>query len=170
MKIDLKNPTNWIPKNIFKSYCGTNSDKLVIFYDKAVEKRKMNAMSLYWMAIILLPAWLGYRKQWAILITITAIFSIFPFIEAIFDMTIPSAGFTGGLIAIGLMCNGLLLMNANKEFLKLKQRGMDEDQICRALKNRVSPSVGFAIASLILYLVFVIGSVFLADILFSFPS
>ena len=79
MKNDLKDPKSWIPKNLFESYCGTNSENLIKFYDKAAEKKRMNLMSLNWMAILLLPAWLGYRKQWAILITFTIMFSIIPF-------------------------------------------------------------------------------------------
>ncbi|MCP3922814.1 MAG: DUF2628 domain-containing protein [Desulfobacterales bacterium] len=167
MKTDLKDPKKWIPKNVFEAYCGPNSEKLLSFYDKAVEKKNMNSMSLNWGAILLLPAWLGYRKQWVTLLTLTVIFAILPFVEGIFQFTIPSAGFTGGLIVIGLMCNSILLAGAHKDFLKLKQSGMDEGQIINELKDKVSPSVPYAIISLIAYVAIIFSSVYIAISLYN---
>lgn len=169
MKNDLTDPECWIPKNVFASYCGTNSEKLLTFYDKAVQKRKMNSLSLNWLAILLLPAWLGYRKQWAILITLIAIFAGISFIEAIFDITIPTTGVTGGLIVIGLMSNGFLLLNAHKDYSKLKKSGMENDQIAVALENKVSPSVPLALAGLVSSFVILAGAAIIADILFGYP-
>ncbi len=169
MKIEMKDPKNWIPRDVFKSYCGTKSDKLLRFYDKAAKKRNMISMSLNWLAILLLPAWFGYRKQWGMLTTMLVIFAVIPFIEAIFDITIANSGFTGFTIAIGLMCNGFLLANAHRVFIKHKQSGMDEDQIKQALKDKVSPSVPMAFASLILFAVIAIGSSFVADTFWGLP-
>jgi hypothetical protein len=169
MKLDLKDPKNWIPKEVFESYCGDKSDKLLSFYDKAAAKGKMNSFSLNWLAILLLPAWLGYRKQWSILIAITVIFAGLPFLEAILSISIPISGFMGGLIAIGLLANSLLLMNAQKEYHKLKQRGMDNEDIKNQLNNKVSPSVQYAVLGFLGYLVITFGAATIADIVFGLP-
>ncbi len=35
-KNNLKDPSNWIPKEVFFSHCGAPSSRLANFYDKAV--------------------------------------------------------------------------------------------------------------------------------------
>ncbi len=169
MKSDLKDPKTWIPKEIFESYCGEKSEKLLSFYDKAVDKGNMNSFSINWLAILLLPAWLGYRRQWEALITITVIFAILPFVEVVLSLSIPNTGLTGGLIVIGLLANSLLLMNAQKEFNKLKQSGLDNNEIKSQLKDKVSPSVQYAVFSVLGYVAIVIGSTILADVMFGLP-
>ena len=113
--------------------------------------------------------WLGYRKQWEILTTMLVIFTVLPLIEAIFDITISNSGLTGVTIAIGLMSNGFLLANAHRVFMKHKQSGMDKDKIKQTLKDKISPSVPMAFASLILFVIMTVGSSFVADIFWGLP-
>jgi energy-coupling factor transporter transmembrane protein EcfT len=169
MKQNLKDPKNWISRDLFESYCGKKSDKLLSFYDKAAKKGKMNFLSVNWLAILLLPAWLGYRRQWAVLITLSIIFAILPFVEAIFSLPIPNSGITGGLIAVGLMANSILLMNAQKDFYQLKQEGIDNEEIKSRLKNKAAPSVQYAVFSLVGYFILIFGSAILADGIFGLP-
>lgn len=169
MKTNMKDPKNWIPRDIFQSYCGTKSDKLMAFYDKAVGKKSMMPLSLNWLAILLLPAWLGYRRQWAMLTTFAVIISLSAFIEAIFDINMPNSSFTGVLVALGLMGNGLLLLSAHGAYMKLKKNGMTESQIQQELKDKAEPSVQMAFAGFFLTVVIIIVSTFLADYFFGLP-
>ena len=34
--MNMKDPSNWVPREIYAGYCGENSDKLLAVYDKAV--------------------------------------------------------------------------------------------------------------------------------------
>lgn len=170
MRIDYKNPENWIPRDLFQSYCGEKSERLISFYDKAVEKRKMQIVSINWLALFLFPAWLGYRKQWSILIALTAIFSVLPFLEGMFSFKLPTPGFAGGLLAVGLLANSFLLMNAQKDFSRLKQSGMDNDAIKNQLENKASPSVKTAVLSLFGYLVITFFAAIIADVIYGLPN
>jgi hypothetical protein len=170
MKFDLKDPKNWIPKEVFKSYCGEKSDGLLLFYDKALDKGKMNFLSFNWLALLLLPAWLGYRRQWSILITIAIMMTALPFIEAFLAISVPNTGIAGGFIAAGLLANSILLMNAQKDFYKLKQKGLDNEEIVNRLKNKISPSIQYAVLGFLGYLALIIGATVLADAIFGLPN
>ena len=169
MKIDVNDPNNWIPKDIFESYCGDKSDKLLSFYDKAVEKRKMYTLSLNWGALLLLPAWLGYRRQWTTLAIITVLIAVLPFFEALFSISISNSSVLGVQIAIGLLANGFLLITAQSEFSKLKQNGTDNYTIKSVLEGKASPSMKYAILSLVAYFVILFGMALIADVLIGLP-
>jgi hypothetical protein len=163
LKIDAKNPQTWISRNLFQSYCGAGSEKLIRFYDKAVENRNLILFSLNWLAILMLPVWLGYRKQWSSLITLTFLCAAIPFIEGIFDFKIPNAGLTGTIMALGAMANGFLLMNANSYFIKLKNKGMDTEQIRSVLEDRAMPSVPSSIVGVAAFIIIQLISVVIAE-------
>jgi hypothetical protein len=169
LKIDLKDTNSWIPRVVFESYCGENSDKLLSFYDKAVEKRKMTSMSLNWVAVLFLPAWLGYRRQWTTLATVTVIFSVLPFLEVLLSFPIPTSGVLGSLLVISLLANSTLLMNAQRDYLRLKQEGIDIDAIVNTLQNKASASILYAVLSSIGYLAVVFGMAMIADVVFGLP-
>lgn len=170
MRIDLKDTDSWIPRVVFESYCGENSDKLLSFYDKAVEKRKMTSISLNWVAVLFLPAWLGYRRQWTTLATVTVIFAALPFLEVLFSFPIPNSGLLGSLIVIGLLANSTLLMNAQRDYMKLKQEGVDNDAIANTLQNKASASIPYAVLSSIGYLTVVFAMATIANIVFAMPK
>ena len=107
-------PNNWIPRDVFESCVGSSSRKLLSYYDTAIQKQNMNVPSLNWGAIICLPAWLGYRRRWIALATLTVLFSLSSFIEALVDFSIPATAFIGMWVAFGMMANGLLLAAAHK--------------------------------------------------------
>jgi hypothetical protein len=169
LKIDAKDPLTWISRELFELYCGAGSEKLLRFYDKAVEKRNVMAFSLNWLAILMLPAWLGYRKQWALWATLAVLGAIIPFIEGLFGLDIPRTSLTAGTLAISFMANGLLLMSANSHFVKLKKSGMDTEQIQGALHNRASSSVSSAFIGAISFIVIQLGSAIIASMFWALP-
>lgn len=170
MKIDAKDPQTWIHRDLFESYCGAGSEKLLRFYDKAVEKRNVMVFSLNWFAILLLPAWLGYRKQWPLWATLTVLFAILPFIEGFLGLQLPTAGITASTLVLGFMANGLLLMTANGKFVELLKRGMDKEKIRTALENRASSSVPLAFVGVFLFFICQIVAVLIAGMLWGFPA
>lgn len=170
MKLDAKDPLTWISRDLFESYCGHGSEKPLRYYDKAVEKRNVMSFSLNWLAILILPAWLGYRKQWSLWTTLTVLCAILPFIEGILELHIPTAGLTGGTLAIGFMANGLLLMSANGHFIKLRKSGMETEQIRDALANRAASSVFSAIIGAFSFIAIQMVSVIIAGMLWGFQA
>jgi hypothetical protein len=147
-KTTLNDPTQWIPRALFADYCGEQADKLLAYYDKAAQKRQMVATSFDWFAILLLPAWLGYRRQWTLWGTLTGMLAAISIAEALFRFHIPTSAFGGVMIALGMMAPGLLLSNAHGLYLRLKQQGLSHDAMRRALANRAAPSVGLACLAL----------------------
>lgn len=169
MKTDPKDVSSWIPKDLFAAYCGTQTDKLLVFYDKAVAKKNQMTWSLNWFALLLMPAWLGYRKQWNILATLTIMVSLTFFIEAFCDLTFGSGVLMGILFALAFMANGLLLMNAQSEFIKLIEQGLNATEIKAALHDKASPSIEMAVVGFFGYLFVVVTAATLADRLFGLP-
>lgn len=169
MKFNAKDPQTWITRDLFNSYCGAGSEKMLSFYDKAVVKKNAMPWSLNWLAILILPAWFGYRKQWPLFATLAVICAALPFIEGIFGLKLPAAGLAGGMLALGFMANGLLLMTANHNFIKLTKSGMDITQIESALKNRASSSISSAIVGTVAFCILQFASVYIADTLFRLP-
>jgi hypothetical protein len=170
MKFNAKDPQTWISRDLFESYCGSGSEKLLYYYDKAVQKRNVMAWSMNWFAFLLLPAWFGYRKQWHALATLAALLAVLPFVEGVFDFGFPNSGLAGGLLALAFMANGLLLMSANSIFTKLKKSGMDMAQIRNALENKASSSVASAIVGTISFLILQFAATIIADMMFGLPA
>jgi hypothetical protein len=162
---NLRDPDNWIPRELFAAYCGPGSDKLLTYYDKARAKRNMISVDFDLLAFLALPAWLGYRQQWALWAVLTGLLAVLPFIEVAAGVELPNAAFTGTLLALGLMARGLLLSNATGLFLKLKAQGLAPEAIQSALAGRASPRLPFAFAGLFGALVIIMGAVLLAELL-----
>lgn len=169
LKIDLKDTSNWIPKDVFESYCGDKSEKLLSFYDKALDKKQMNTLSLNWMAILVLPAWLGYRRQWVTWAMITIILTLLPFFEAIVSYEVPNTAIISGLLVAGILANSLLLTNAQNQFSKLKRDGLEIGSIKSKLRNKVTPSIPTALLGFLGNIAFVYCGTLLAEILFGLP-
>ena len=170
MKIDAKDPQTWISRDLFESYCGAGSEKLLGFYDKAVKKKNVMAFSLNWLAILLLPAWFGYRKQWQLFAALSVLCAALPFIEGFFGFNMPNPGLAGGFLATACLANGLLLMSANSTFVKLRKSGMDMEQIRNTLMNRASSSVASAIIAAITFFILQFAAVLVAAVIFGGPS
>ena len=145
---DLRKPENWLPREVFAAYCGGDSDKLLAYYDKAKAKGKPIVFSFDWLAVLLLPAWLGYRRQWTLWVTLVVTLAVITIATSIAHMDLPAGALGGALLSIGLMGPGLLLTNANGLYLKLKQQGLSEDAVRATLADKASPSAGLAFAGL----------------------
>lgn len=169
MKTDMKDVSTWIPKELFEAYCGTQTATLLPFYDKAVENKNQMTWSLNWFALLLMPAWLGYRQQWNLLATLTIMVSSVFFIEAFFNLNLGSGILMGVLFGIALMANGLLLMNAHGEFIKLVEQGLNAADIKAALQDKASPSIPMAIAGVLGYSFIVVSAAELANTMFGLP-
>jgi hypothetical protein len=170
MKVDLRDPANWIPKEMFLAYCGEGSETLSKYYDKCVAKKNMMHMSLNWLSVLLFPAYTGYRRLWSIWATITIIFAGLPFVEALMSRSLPVTAFSGAMLAIGLMGNGLLLMQANAVFHKLKKQGLEIEEIRKRMRFQARPSTGLAFLALGAHVGLVILGAFLADITLGLPG
>ncbi|HMQ10395.1 MAG TPA: DUF2628 domain-containing protein [Oligoflexia bacterium] len=138
MKFNPKDTSQWIDRETFALYCGQGSDKLMSFYDKAKENENSMTISANWGAILVLPFWLGFRRQWPIYFSLLGIFSALPFIEAYFSLS--SIRTTGATLVLGIFCNGFLLNQANKDHLKLKAKNLSVEEIQSQLKNKAAKS------------------------------
>ncbi len=163
----MKNTDNWIPQDLFLVYCGENSEKLSAFYEKALSKKTPSVLSVNWLALLVFPAWLGYRRQWALLATLAGILFVLPFLEAAFAFSIPQSAISGVFLYFGFMANGLLLSSANTVYLKLQKNGLSESLIREKISGRASKSPGLAIVALILCVGLIFLSEYLADVTFA---
>ena len=138
-----------MPRDVFAEYCGANSDKLLAYYDKAKAKRKPVVFSFDWLAILLLPAWLGYRRQWTLWVTLVATIAVITVVTSLADVDAPAGAFGGALLTLGMMAQGLLLMNANGLYSKLKKQGLNEDTIRITVADKARASIRLAVAALV---------------------
>jgi hypothetical protein len=164
-RVDPRDPQNWIPRELFAAYVGPRSDDLLAYYDKARDKKNLLTMSFNLLAVLMLPAWLGLRQQWAMWATFTGLIGVLPFIEHALGIELPSGGFVGVGVAMGFMARGFLLTSANGHYLKLKRQGLDENAIRNALQGRARSNVPFAVAGGLGSLTVIIGLAHLAHIL-----
>lgn len=162
MEAKLKDPSTWIPKEVFLAYVG-GAPKLSGFYDKAVSQKKMMVFSLNWLALLLFPAWLGYRKQWMMFAVYTGLFALLPVLEAFFHFAVPNGAFIGINLFFGLQANAMLLTLAHARYLKLKKEGLPNETILGAMKDQARGSISLAIAALFVFLVLTGVGVFIAD-------
>lgn len=149
MKNYLKDSASWIPKEIFLVYCGDeDSKKLSNFYDQAVSKKNMMAFSFNWFAVLFFPAWLGFRKQWALLAVFTGMFALLPFLEVIFRFSFPNGAFVGFDIILGMQANGFLLNSAHRNYLKFKKENLETGTIIGKMRDQAKGSIVLALLSL----------------------
>jgi len=139
-RAQLSDPEQWIGPELFAAYCGDDSEPLLHYYDKARAKKKLLVMDLDWLALLMLPAWLGLHRRWAMCVTFTFFVCGSMIFEALTQVRFPSGVFGGIGIAFGLMARGLLLMDANGLFLKLKKQGASPAQMAEALTDRAKGS------------------------------
>ncbi|HTQ06463.1 MAG TPA: DUF2628 domain-containing protein [Polyangiaceae bacterium] len=145
--LDLKNPEKFIPRDLFAAFVGPGSDDLLAYYDKAQEKGKPVVASFNLLALLLLPAWLGLRRLWAIWAVYTGLVALLHVVEYVLKVDLPAGAFVGFGVALGFMARGLLLTDANARYLKLKRQKLDSDAIRRALDGRARSSVPLAVAA-----------------------
>jgi len=146
--VDIRDPAHWLPRDLFASYCGSSTDKLLAYYDKAKARKKIVIMAFDPLAFFVLPAWLGYRRQWTLWATLVGTIAVISAGAAIARVELPTGVFGGSLIALGLMAHGLLLTNANGQYAKLKRQGASDEAIRAALSDRAKPSAALAFAAL----------------------
>ncbi len=145
-KLDVRDPQNWIPRELFAAYVGPKSDDLLAYYDQAKAKKNPLHLSFNLLAVLALPAWLGMRRQWAMWATFTGLIGVLPFIEHAVGFRVPAGAFIGTGVAMGMMAKGLLLTAANARYLKLKQKVQDPSAIRGELEGGARPNIPFAIA------------------------
>lgn len=168
-KLDPRDPKNWIPRELFAAYLGPRSDDLLVYYDKALSKKNPLLMSFNPLAMLLLPAWLGLRQQWAMWATFTGLIGALPLLEAVLGITIPNGAFVGAGVAMGMLARGLLLTNANAQYAKLMRQGLAPDAVREALRDRARLNVPFAVAGCVGSLLVILGLAHLASILSGYP-
>lgn len=152
-KTNLRDPEQWVPREVFAAYCGAKSEKLLAYYDKAKARRSFVTMHFDWLAFFALPAWLGYRQQWTLWATLVGMLAAISVFESFAHMTIPPSAFAGTMIAMGLMAHGFLLTDANARYLKLKDQGLSTEAISAQLAGRASAKPAHAVAGLLASLV-----------------
>jgi hypothetical protein len=148
MRRAAADPETWIPREIFAAYCGAKAERLLAYYDRAKSKRQMVTTQLDWFALLLFPAWLGYRRQWALWGALAGCLAVASIVEAIARVHIPHGAFGGMMLALGMMAHGLTLSSAQSIYLKLKGQGLADDAIRAAMANRAAPSAVLAMAAL----------------------
>ena len=85
MKLDVNDSKTWIPRDVFSVYCD-GDERMLAFYDKAVSKNKMMLFQFDWLALLVFPAWIGYRKQWMLLLILQVFILILTAVEIIWDV------------------------------------------------------------------------------------
>ena len=163
---DLKDPANWIPRDLFRDYCGSDCDALLAYYDHAAAKKNPVVMSFNWLAVLALPAWLGYRQQWTMWLTFVGLIAIVPFIEYPAGFQVPTGAFGGAAIAMGLMARGILLSTATGLYRKLKQQGLKDAAIHEALHDKAATSIPSAFLAVVGAVGLIVGAELLAQFLF----
>jgi hypothetical protein len=163
-KPDPRDPKNWLPRELFAAYVGDSSDDMLAYYDKAVAKKNPMFMSFNLLAILVLPAWLGLRSQWAMWGIYTGLIGSLPFIEHALGINYPAGAVGGVSVAMGCMARGLLLASANGLYLKLKRQGLTQDAIHQAMYNRARINVPFAVAGGVGFLMVALGLAQLASL------
>jgi hypothetical protein len=164
-KRDLRDPNNWIPRDLFAAYLGPRSDDMLAYYDKAVSKKNPILMSFSPLALFLLPAWLGLRQQWAMWATFTGLVGVLPFIEQALGIVIPNGAFVGIGVAMGMMARGLLLTSANAHYLRLTRQGLSASALLEALRGRARINIPFAVAGGLGSVTIIVGLAHLASTL-----
>jgi hypothetical protein len=147
-KPNLNDPEQWLSRASFAAYCGEGSEKLLAYYDKARERRRLIIFHFDWLAVLALPAWLGYRQQWNLWGTLTGLLAAISAAEALLRMQIPNGAFVGTMFGLGMMAHGLLLSNANALYLKLRAQGLPADKIEEALSGRAQAKPLLGVAAL----------------------
>lgn len=163
-KPDPRDPKNWIPRELFAAYVGDSSEDLMAYYDKAVAKTNPMLMSFNLLAVLLLPAWLGLRSQWAMWGIYTGLIGSLPFIEHALGIRYPAGALVGVSVAMGFMARGLLLASANGQYLKLKRQGLTQDAIHQAMYHRARINIPFAVAGGVGFLMVALGLAQLASL------
>ena len=156
-KTDPRDPKNWIPRQLFAAYVGDKSDDLLAYYDKAVAQKNPMMNSFNLLAILVLPAWLGLRSQWAMWGIYTGLIGSLPFVEHALGINYPAGAAGGVSVAMGCMARGLLLASANGQYSKLKRQGLTQDAIHQALHNRARINIPFAVAGGVGFLMVALG-------------
>src|SRR5689334_9250294 len=100
-RFDPRDPETWLSRELFAAYCGARAEKLLAYYDKAKAKRSLIVFSFDWLAILLLPAWLGYRRQWILWGTLVGLIAVVTVVTELAHIDLPAGAFTGGLLALG---------------------------------------------------------------------
>ena len=149
MSRQLSDPEQWIPRELFAAYCGKDSEPLLRYYDKARAKKKLLVMDLDWLALLILPAWLGLHRRWVMCAALTACICGSLLFESFTHVQVPSGAFGGTGVALGLMARGLLLTDANGRFVKLKKQGASPDRITTALTDQGNGSWATAVLAVI---------------------
>jgi hypothetical protein len=165
-KIDPRNPDHWIPRDLYAAYVGERSEGLLEHYDKAKAKRTPTAMSFDLFAILALPAWLGYRRQWLLWGTFAGLVGVAPFVEHLAGWELPGSAFVGMGLAMGLLARGFLLMSATARYVKLKNRGLDDDAIRAAMQDGARRSPLRALVGGLGAVIVIVGLAFVADAIF----
>jgi len=144
--LDVRDPKNWIPRELFAAYVGPGSDDLLRYYDQAKEKKNPLHLSFNLLAVLALPAWLGLRQQWAMWGTFTGLIGVLPFIEHAVGFHVPAGAYAGTAVAMGFMAKGLLLASANGRYIKMKRKGVDSAAIRGELEGAARRNIPFAVA------------------------
>jgi hypothetical protein len=168
-KLDTRDPKNWIPRELFATYLGPSSDDMLAYYDKALSKKNPLLMSFNLLAVLLLPAWLGLRQQWAMWATFTGMIGAIPFIEQGLGISIPNGAFVGTGVAMGMMARGLLLTTANAKYHKLLRQGLAEGAVREALRDRARINIPFAVAGGVGSVMVIFGLAHIASLLSGRP-
>jgi len=141
---NLRDPRQWIPRDLFAAYCGPHSDKLLAYYDKAVRRRQIICWDFDWLPFFAVLAWLPYRRQWASWAILTGLLAASAVVEYMAQIELPSSAFAAGLAAMGLLAHSTLLTDANGRYLKLKRQGLSADALLAALRDRARPNQAWA--------------------------
>lgn len=162
MKRYSQDTSSWIPKEFFLAYVGETQQRKTYsnFYDKAVLKKNMSAMSFNWGAFLFFPAWLGYRRQWGVFGIYIGIMIVAFSLETLFHVVIPNSAYTGLAIGCGFTAKGLLLHLAHKKYSQLKKEGLADSLIIEKMRDKAKGSVGLAIAFALLFFIAILLQVY----------
>lgn len=153
-----------------KNFVGKNYERYKAKWTKGIEKAKsvekgVQMFSPNLLAFLFLPAWLGYRKLHkafvAYMITVCGLLLF----EVFAGIYIPSSAYTGGLMALSFLMNGIYFAHVQKFFETLNQTDpKDREQLIKKVGGTSAPLAwGYLVLSVVLIVLTIIGGTMIAQ-------
>ncbi len=119
--------------------------------------QRMMRMHWNWLAIFLVPAWLGYRKMYMHVAVWIGVIALLTFLEAFYHWHL-SGGFTGANLVFALLSKSLYFHHARNFFEKNAHRGAGDLDVLIREKG------GTSVPQAIVFTIVGLGAIYLATV------
>ena len=140
-----------IPRDIFAAYLGQNPDPYLRYYDKVKDKQSRYNLSLNWAALLVLPFWLGYRKQWILLSLVVAFLILTDILGLFLSQGVPPGVPLFIWIWGAMSANMFVLDSANRKYAAWEKAGKNDTEIHSLISGHCTTSWPKAIGGAALF-------------------